>query len=186
MDVLPLGIVSALKRKYASRNGRRATQTLPRASQPDYLPVGHYPSEVWESAIVHCDYDRGSLETLEFVPVVLDERSDDPSRHAPTRGRRASRPASTHRGYCNVCRRYPRPPASSMNEITSATFVPSFRFVNRNGRSFRIFRASRSIIPRSAPTRGARSILLMTSRSDRVIPGPPFRGILSPADTSMT
>jgi len=50
-------------------------------------PVGHYPSEVWESAIVHCNYDRGSLEALEFVPVVLNERSDDPSRHAPTRGR---------------------------------------------------------------------------------------------------
>jgi poly-gamma-glutamate capsule biosynthesis protein CapA/YwtB (metallophosphatase superfamily) len=50
-------------------------------------PVGHYPSEVWETAIVHCEYDRGSLEALEFVPVVLNERSDDPSRHAPTRGR---------------------------------------------------------------------------------------------------
>ncbi|MDH3512155.1 MAG: CapA family protein, partial [Gammaproteobacteria bacterium] len=50
-------------------------------------PVGHYPSEVWESAIVHCNYDSGSLEALEFVPVVLNERADDPSRHAPTRGR---------------------------------------------------------------------------------------------------
>ena len=50
-------------------------------------PVGHYPAEVWETAIVHCDYRRGDLEALEFVPVVLNERSDDPSRHAPTRGR---------------------------------------------------------------------------------------------------
>jgi poly-gamma-glutamate synthesis protein (capsule biosynthesis protein) len=50
-------------------------------------PVGHYPSEVWETAIVHCNYDRGSLQTLEFIPVVLNEHSDDPSRHAPTRGR---------------------------------------------------------------------------------------------------
>ena len=33
----------------------------------------------------------------------------------------------------------------------------------------------------SAPTSGARSILLMTSRSERVMPGPPLRGILSPA-----
>ena len=50
----------------------------------------------------------------------------------------------------------------------------------------RIFRESRSITPRSAPTSGARSVLLMTSRSDCVMPGPPFRGILSPPETSMT
>ena len=37
-----------------------------------------------------------------------------------------------------------------------------------------------------APTSGARSILLMTSRSDRVMPGPPLRGIFSPAETSIT
>src|SRR5882757_7120859 len=36
------------------------------------------------------------------------------------------------------------------------------------------------------PTSGARSILLMTRRSERVIPGPPLRGILSPAATSIT
>ena len=46
--------------------------------------------------------------------------------------------------------------------------------------------ASRSITSSEAPTIGARSILLMTSRSERVMPGPPFRGILSPAETSMT
>ena len=50
-------------------------------------PIGHYPSEVWETAIVHCDYARGKLKTLEIVPVVLNERSDDPARHAPARGR---------------------------------------------------------------------------------------------------
>ena len=33
---------------------------------------------------------------------------------------------------------------------------------------------------------GARSVLLITSRSDRVMPGPPLRGILSPPATSMT
>ncbi len=32
-----------------------------------------------------------------------------------------------------------------------------------------------------APTIGARSVLLMTSRSLLVMPGPPLRGILSPA-----
>jgi len=50
-------------------------------------PVGHYPSEVWETAVVHCNYERGNLKTLEIVPVVLNESSDDPSKHAPTRGR---------------------------------------------------------------------------------------------------
>ena len=37
-----------------------------------------------------------------------------------------------------------------------------------------------------APTWGARSILLMTRRSERVMPGPPLDGILSPAATSIT
>jgi hypothetical protein len=47
-------------------------------------------------------------------------------------------------------------------------------------------RASRSITSRDAPTKGARSILLITSRSERVMPGPPLRGILSPPATSIT
>ena len=37
-----------------------------------------------------------------------------------------------------------------------------------------------------APTSGARSVLLITSRSERVTPGPPLRGTLSPPATSMT
>jgi poly-gamma-glutamate capsule biosynthesis protein CapA/YwtB (metallophosphatase superfamily) len=49
--------------------------------------MGHYPSEVWESAIVHCDYNDGRLDALEIVPVVLNERADDPSRREQTRGR---------------------------------------------------------------------------------------------------
>ena len=47
-----------------------------------------------------------------------------------------------------------------------------------NGRSPRIRLASVSIFSSDAPTCGARSILLMTRRSDRVMPGPPFRGDL--------
>ena len=50
----------------------------------------------------------------------------------------------------------------------------------------RIRAASRSITERSAPTAGARSVLLMTSRSDWVMPGPPLRGTLSPPATSIT
>ena len=49
--------------------------------------VGHYPKEVWESAIVHCDFSAGRLSRVQVVPVVLNETGDDPRRHLPTRGR---------------------------------------------------------------------------------------------------
>ena len=38
-------------------------------------------------------------------------------------------------------------------------------------------RVSASITPWSAPTIGVRSVLLITSRSEHVIPGPPFHRI---------
>ena len=74
-----------------------------------------------------------------------------------------------------------RPPAVSMKAMTSGTPTPSRTWANWNGRSPRIRRASRSITSSQAPTCGARSVLLMISRSERVTPGPPLRGILSPA-----
>jgi len=46
--------------------------------------------------------------------------------------------------------------------------------------------ASRSITARSAPTCGARSVLLMIKRSERVMAGPPLRGIFSPWQTLTT
>jgi poly-gamma-glutamate capsule biosynthesis protein CapA/YwtB (metallophosphatase superfamily) len=49
--------------------------------------VGHYPAEVWESAIVHCDFDAGRLSGVQVVPVMLNETGDDPDRHLQTRGR---------------------------------------------------------------------------------------------------
>jgi poly-gamma-glutamate synthesis protein (capsule biosynthesis protein) len=49
--------------------------------------IGHYPSEVWESAIVHCNYTGGRFDSLEIVPIVLNESGDDPSRQNQTRGR---------------------------------------------------------------------------------------------------
>ena len=58
--------------------------------------------------------------------------------------------------------------------------------LNINGLSPRIFLVSASITSSDAPTRLATSILLMINKSDFVIPGPPFRGILSPAETSIT
>jgi len=60
------------------------------------------------------------------------------------------------------------------------------RFVKTKGFSLLIFLASLAITAKSAPTNGARSILLITKRSDLVMPGPPLRGILSPAATSIT
>jgi len=50
-------------------------------------PPGHYPPEVWESAIVHCDFAEGRLVGLEVVPILLNEQGDDPERHLQTRGR---------------------------------------------------------------------------------------------------
>jgi len=50
-------------------------------------PPGHYPPEVWESAIVHCEFAEGRLVALEVVPVLLNEQGDDPERHLETRGR---------------------------------------------------------------------------------------------------
>ena len=64
--------------------------------------------------------------------------------------------------------------------------MPCLIWANTNGPSPRILRLSRSITARSAPTASARSVLLMTSRSDCVTPGPPLRGILSPPATSIT
>src|SRR5438876_4759262 len=69
---------------------------------------------------------------------------------------------------------------------TSSTPARVFRLVNTNGFLPRISRESRSITLKLAPTYGARSVLLITSKSERVIPGPPFLGTLSPPATSMT
>src|SRR6202011_5228679 len=58
--------------------------------------------------------------------------------------------------------------------------------INVKGRFCLTAAASRRITSRSAPTSGARSVLLTTSRSEYVTPGPPLRGTLSPPATSMT
>lgn len=50
------------------------------------------------------------------------------------------------------------------------------QLVKTKGRAPRMRAASARITSRWAPTCGARSILLMTSRSERVMPGPPFLG----------
>lgn len=48
---------------------------------------GHYPPEVWESAIVHCDFAGGRLAALRVVPVSLNEIGDDADDPWRTRGR---------------------------------------------------------------------------------------------------
>jgi poly-gamma-glutamate capsule biosynthesis protein CapA/YwtB (metallophosphatase superfamily) len=48
---------------------------------------GHYPPEVWESAVVHCDFEGNRLVALQAVPVVLNEQADEPGRFSQTRGR---------------------------------------------------------------------------------------------------
>jgi poly-gamma-glutamate capsule biosynthesis protein CapA/YwtB (metallophosphatase superfamily) len=53
-------------------------------------PLGHYPAEVWESVIVHCEFAAGRLAGLELVPVALNEQGagedGEPDFYA-TRGR---------------------------------------------------------------------------------------------------
>ena len=48
---------------------------------------GHYPPEVWETVIVHCDFTGSRLSGVQLVPVVLNEIGDDPVHHLQTRGR---------------------------------------------------------------------------------------------------
>src|ERR1700730_15894187 len=79
-----------------------------------------------------------------------------------------------------------RPPLVSMKLMMRSSPSLFFKLVMTNSRSPRILRASVSIFSSDAPTYGARSILLITSRSERVMPGPPLEGILSPAATSIT
>lgn len=55
-------------------------------------PLGHYPPEVWESAIVHGEFAAGRLAHLELVPVALNEQGtgeDGEAGFYATRGRPA-------------------------------------------------------------------------------------------------
>ena len=79
-----------------------------------------------------------------------------------------------------------RPAFSKIKSMISASPRPCFRLVMTNGRPLRIRVASRCITSSEAPTWGARSALLITRISDRVMAGPPLRGISSPAATSIT
>lgn len=74
-------------------------------------------------------------------------------------------------------------PSRRTNATISSTPAPVLRLVKTNGLAPRWDFASRAITSSEAPTCGARSVLLITSRSDRVMPGPPLHGIFSPPAT---
>ena len=52
-------------------------------------PVGHYPAEVWESAIADCVFADGRLSSLELIPILLNESGVDSEVFYETRGRPA-------------------------------------------------------------------------------------------------
>ena len=74
----------------------------------------------------------------------------------------------------------------SKNLVISLTPIPLLRLVKNQGFPFLMNSVSLFMIFKSAQTISARSILFINNKSDLVIPGPPFLGILSPADTSIT
>ena len=73
-----------------------------------------------------------------------------------------------------------------MCSAISPTPTPLFTCAITNGPVSLCFLLSRAIVSSDAPTASASSVLLMTSKSAWVTPGPPLRGILSPPQTSMT
>ena len=48
---------------------------------------GYYLPEVWQSAIVHLDFDADGLKQLTAVPIALNEIGDNATHHLETRGR---------------------------------------------------------------------------------------------------
>lgn len=52
-----------------------------------HTDIGYYVPEVWETAIVHLDFEGDLLRAMEVVPVVMNEVGDDPEQQWPTRGR---------------------------------------------------------------------------------------------------
>lgn len=52
-----------------------------------HTEIGYYVPEVWESAIIHLDFEGDTLRKLDIVPLWTNEVGDDPNNHWPTRGR---------------------------------------------------------------------------------------------------
>ena len=79
------------------------------------------------------------------------------------------------------------PPCARMNSAISATPLLSFRLVKMKGRVPRIA-AAVAVHHRKVGADQRRQVDLVDHQQVglRVMPGPPLRGILSPAETSMT
>jgi hypothetical protein len=75
-------------------------------------------------------------------------------------------------------------PCFTTNETTASRPSPLRMLVKTKGRSPRCLRASRSMTSSDAPTCGARSVLLMTSKSLLVMPGRMTRGWDDGAESS--
>ncbi len=115
----------------------------------------------------------GSVVRAASPPATLDPRP--PVRPRRRSGRRSASRRPGRRGAARAPTTSTGPAdGSSVSEISTV------------GRSPRTAAASRRITSRSAPTIGARSVLLTTNRSEKVTPGPPLRGTLSPPATSTT
>ena len=110
--------------------------------------------------------------------------------HASAGAARARRPGTPPASMTAVVRAITRAREAERTERTQAATRPaagsSTSEVNSTGRPSRTAAASRAMTARRRPTSGARSVLLITSRSEKVTPGPPLRGTLSPPDTSST
>ena len=137
------------------------------------------------------DDDRGTqTETSRSAPITVSARVRGLVQWRRTETlaapRSFEREPSDHACEDSVRRQSASMPCWMTKSATASTPSPPRIEVKTNGRSPRILRASRSITSSDAPTWGARSVLLMTRRSERVIPGPPLRGILSPPATSIT
>lgn len=50
-------------------------------------PIGHYEPEVWESVIIECTIKENKVESIELVPIILNEGNSDHRDFLQTRGR---------------------------------------------------------------------------------------------------
>ena len=95
-------------------------------------------------------------------------------------GDRGRLPCSNAGGRGRGTRRAGRGPSRRRRSTSSRSEIAA------TGSSPRRSLASRTMRSTSEPTKGARSVLLIVSRSARAMPGPPLRGMSSPAATSIT
>ena len=107
-------------------------------------------------------------------------------RSARSSGSSAARSAAPNEAGLQAGQPACNPPCIFRKSTTDCVPSPRRRSVKTKGRLPRAFRASCSMPSRSTPTCGARSALLMTSRSERVIAGPPLRGMSPPWQTEIT